>query len=235
MNGMFRQVAWRTARLWRWVFFFGGLWIMALGTVFAIKSNLGVAPWDVLHIGLAHVSRLSIGTWVTVFGILILGVTCWLQRSLPQWGTFLNMLLLGPFIDFIFFLEFIPDVHGLIWRLSFLTFGVMLVSLGAGMYIAPRVGAGPRDGLTLEISNRTGWSIRAIRTIMEVIVGGCGWFLGGPVHIGTLFFCFLTGPLMQWSISFWERLLERILKRGVILENLDKRAVRAHHHDGSGC
>jgi uncharacterized protein len=177
MNGMFRQVAWRTARLWRWVFFFGGLWIMALGTVFTIKSNLGVAPWDVLHIGLAHVSRLF----------------------------------------------------------SFLTFGVMLVSLGAGMYIAPRVGAGPRDGLTLEISNRTGWSIRAIRTIMEVIVGGSGWFLGGPVHIGTLFFCFLTGPLMQWSISFWERLLERILKRGVILENIDKRAVRAHHHDGSGC
>ncbi|PRZ17254.1 hypothetical protein CLV36_101356 [Laceyella sediminis] len=225
----------RMAWVWQWMFFFSGLWTISFGTVFAIKSDLGVAPWDVLHIGLARVSSLSIGTWVTVLGIVIVAVTCWLKRSHPQWGTFLNMLLLGPFIDLIMFLDLIPDVSGWVLHLAYLTVGVALVAFGVGLYIAPRTGAGPRDGLTLELAKRTGWSIRAVRTIMEVIVGGTGWLLGGPVHIGTLFFCFLTGPLMQWSISYCERLLERITKRGAILENLNQRKVRTYHHDGFGC
>lgn len=41
-------------RVWRWLFFVFGLWVMSLGVVLTIRAELGVAPWDVLHIGLAQ-------------------------------------------------------------------------------------------------------------------------------------------------------------------------------------
>ena len=48
-------------RVWRWLFFVFGLWVMSLGVVLTIRAELGVAPWDVLHIGLAQRTPLSIG------------------------------------------------------------------------------------------------------------------------------------------------------------------------------
>jgi uncharacterized membrane protein YczE len=181
------------------------------------------------------VTKLTIGLWVITVGIGIVAVTCWLNRSLPQWGTVGNMIFVGLFIDMILYLHVIPEVHLLIMRFLYLLLGMFLTALGAGLYIAPKAGAGPRDGLMLALANRTGWSIRLIRTIMEIIVGGIGWFLGGPVQIGTLFFCFLTGPFMQWSIHICERWMQLILKRGGEVENLYKGAIRAHDHDGLGC
>lgn len=160
----------RMAWVWQWMFFFSGLWTISLGTVFAIKSDLGVAPWDVLHIGLARVSSLSIGTWVTVLGIVIVAVTCWLKRSYPQWGTFLNMLLLGPFIDLIMFINLIPDVRGWVLRLVYLTVGVALVAFGVGLYCAAH-----RGGTSRRVDSgvgKTDWLVDSRRSYYN---GGNRW------------------------------------------------------------
>lgn len=218
----------------RVTFFFMGLWLMAVGAVCTIQAGLGVAPWEVLHIGLAKVTGLTIGFWVIVLGILIVGLTCLMNREIPRWGTVLNMICVGLFIDIIMFADLIPRVYDWWSRIGFLMIGIALLSFGAGLYIAPKAGAGPRDGLMLEVSNRTGWSIRRVRTIMELAVVCLGWTLGGPVHIGTLFFCFLTGPIMQFSIQVCEKCLQSLLKRGVLFENIHKRALRSHDYDGPG-
>lgn len=226
-------VGWRNMPL-RLFVFFTGLWFLALGAVFTIKARLGVPTWEVLHIGLANVIGFTIGTWVVLVGVAILSVVCWFRRSLPKWGTVLNMIFVGVFIDLILFFHLVPDVQSLWLRWVFFFTGMIVLALGGGLYIAPKAGEGPRDGLTLELSKRTGWSIQRIRTIMEISVGGIGWMLGGPIHIGTLFFCLLTGPLMQFSIIQCERFYQRLSKRGGHIENIDKRTVWTHHHDGSG-
>jgi uncharacterized membrane protein YczE len=218
----------------RVTFFLTGLWLIALGVVCTILARLGVAPWDVFHIGLARVTSLSIGFWVSAVGVVIVLLTCWLTRSLPKWGTVGNMLIIGVFIDWILWLDWIPHVQTWWARLALFFAGMILNGLGVGLYIAPRMGAGPRDGLTLELSRRTGWSIRRVRTIMELSVGIIGWLLGGPVQIGTLFFCVLTGPMMQIFIPQCERLMQTLLKRGVTFEDIDQGALRTHHNDGSG-
>lgn len=216
----------------RWSFFFLGLWFLALGTVFTIKARLGVPTWEVFHIGLAKTVGLSIGTWSIIVGMVIVFSVCCLRKSLPKWGTFLNMVFIGLFIDLILYLQLVPDIDLWWLRWGFFFIGVFLIALGVGLYIAPRVGEGPRDGLTLELSKRMNWSIRRVRTIMELIVGGIGWILGGPIHIGTLFFCFLTGPLMQFSIYQCERFYQLLSKRGGHSENINQGAVWTHHHDG---
>lgn len=210
-----------------------GLWFLALGTVFTIKARLGVPTWEVFHIGLAKTVGLSIGTWSILVGLAIVTYVCFLRRSLPKWGTFLNMVFIGVFIDLILFLRLVPDTNHWLLRWIFFFIGVFFIALGVGLYIAPNVGEGPRDGLTIELSKRLNWSIRRVRTIMELIIGGIGWFLGGPMHIGTLFFCFLTGPLMQFSITQCKRLYQLLCKRGGQHENFNQGAVWTHHHDGS--
>ncbi|SFJ01100.1 YczE/YyaS/YitT family protein [Thermoflavimicrobium dichotomicum] len=222
-------------RFCRYSFFFLGLWLMALGIVCTIQAELGVSPWDVLHIGLSYKTSLSIGFWVIAVGFCIVGITSLMTRRLPQMGTLLNMICVGFFVDFILYLNVIPHMHSWWGKSLLLLIGIFISTLGAGLYIVPEIGAGPRDGLTLELSRRLGWSIRLVRTIMEVMVAIVGWFLGGPVSVGTLFFCFFLGPLMQLAIGWCKGWLQFCLKRGVYFENIYKRALRSDHHDGFGC
>jgi uncharacterized membrane protein YczE len=44
---------------------------------------------------------------------------------------------------------------------------------------------------------RTGWSIRSVRSGLEVAVVAAGWLLGGTVGIGTLLYAVAIGPLVQ--------------------------------------
>ncbi|MGG1575944.1 hypothetical protein [Fictibacillus sp. NRS-1165] len=75
----------------KWFVFFMGLLIMSFGISLMIRTNLGNAPWDVLHIGLYYQFGLSISTWSIIIGFLIIGATSWLTRKRPQAGAFLNM------------------------------------------------------------------------------------------------------------------------------------------------
>ncbi|MDF2874506.1 MAG: hypothetical protein K0R22_1189, partial [Sporomusa sp.] len=45
----------------RIIFLFWGLFLFALGIVLTVKSNLGTAPWDVLHLGLTNYLPVTMG------------------------------------------------------------------------------------------------------------------------------------------------------------------------------
>ena len=47
------------------------------------------------------------------------------------------------------------------------------------------------------LAARTGWSIRLVRTGIEVMVLAVGWLLGGTVGIGTVAYALTIGPLTQ--------------------------------------
>lgn len=47
------------------------------------------------------------------------------------------------------------------------------------------------------LNARTGWSIRVIRTAIELIVLLTGWLLGGTVGVGTILYAVAIGPLVQ--------------------------------------
>jgi uncharacterized membrane protein YczE len=53
----------------------------------------------------------------------------------------------------------------------------------------------------LAFHRTTGLSIRLGRAIIEVTVVAIGWFLGGPLGVGTLIFAVLIGPAVQWAFK----------------------------------
>jgi uncharacterized protein len=190
--------------------FIAGLFTLSIGVVCMMRANLGVNSWDVLHIGLANMSSISIGVWVQIVGIILIALVVILERQLPKLGTVLNIVLIGFFIDRILALNLIPSFTAFPARLALLCFGIALMGFGAGMYVASNVGTGPRDGLTLVLADRLGWSIGRIRTMIEVCALFLGWLIHGPISLGTILSVFMIGPVMQLALRFWKRQVEKM-------------------------
>lgn len=204
---MVEQRGHRKAWIWRILFYFGGLWFLALGIACTIQAHLGVGPWDVLHIGLTKLTSLSVGVCNILVGGIILGIIYLLNPKRLKWGTFINLLLVGVFLDIILHFHWIPHADQLWEKWFLLLVGIVVLNFGTGLYIAAEFGSGPHDGLTLELSERSGMSLRMIRTMLEVTALSIGWLLGGPVSIGTLFISLSMGPLLQFFLKISQQTL----------------------------
>jgi uncharacterized protein len=197
----------------RWTFFFVGLIVLALGITLTIKGkDLGIGPWDVFHYGLFTQFGLTIGTWSIIVGIFLLTMTAIFTKVLPKIGAFLNMLLLGIFIDL--FNYIIPDPETILVQTVLFIIGTVIVGYGIGLYVSADLGAGPRDSLMLLIVEKTGWKIQWVRNGIEMMVFLFGWLLGGPVGIGTIFIAIFLGSMVGISLPQCQKLLQSILIKG---------------------
>jgi uncharacterized protein len=208
----------------KWVIYFIGLLIMSLGIVLTIKADLGVSSWDVLHIGLYRQLGLTIGTWTILTGAIVLCVATLLTKKLPQLGAFINMLSIGVFIDLYLMMPFLKTPESFIGQLIMLMIGIIVLGYGMGLYISAKCGAGPRDSLMISLVEKTGKSITFIRGAIEMIVLGIGWFLGGPVYIGTIITTVTIGYVAGMMIPFCHNSTDRLLiklssNKGAIREN----------------
>ena len=195
--------------VWRWVFFIVGVTTMALGISMTIRGQqFGIGPWDVFHVGLNNHLGLSIGTWAILTGVIIVVITMIVTKKFPLLGTWLNILFIGSFIDVFNWL--LPDVTSYIGQLIIFIIGVFIMAIGVGVYVSPNVGAGPRDSLMLLLMAKTGWSIKKVRTGIEIIVALAGWALGGPVGIGTIVIALLLGQIVHYSLPMSQKLLYKI-------------------------
>jgi uncharacterized protein len=210
----------------RFIIYFFGLLVLALGIVLILKANLGATPWDVLHVGLYYQFGLTIGSWSIIVGIVILGVSAILTKKIPQIGAFINMLSVGVFIDMYLFLPFIQTPNGIIGKAFMFLIGLVIMCYGMGFYISANLGAGPRDSLMLALTNRTGWKVRNIRGTMEVIILIIGWLLGGPVSFGTFILSILIGPFFGFAMPQCNTITNNILGKMKVQDTLNKNMNR---------
>lgn len=165
-----------------------------------LVANVGVGPWDVLHQGLANISGISIGIIMVLVGVLILGASVAVLKVKPGFGTLLNMVMVGVWVDVWINSGIIPHGQQLLDGTIIYVIGLLVTSAGTGLYLSAGLGAGPRDGFTLGLSRVTGIQVRTARTLLELSALGAGWLMGGQIGLGTVLFAFTSGPLMQLSI-----------------------------------
>ncbi|HWL26367.1 MAG TPA: YitT family protein [Ureibacillus sp.] len=195
---------------WRWAFFVMGLIVMTLGFTMVIKSaNVGTSAWDVLHIALFENFGLSIGSWNIITGLLIVGFTAIMVKSFPKIGTWLNMILCGVLIDFYYWI--LPNASSMTFQIIYFLLGLLVLGFGCGMYIAPNLGAGPRDTLMMWIVERFGGSIKVARMSIELAVALIGWFLGGPLGVGTVIIAVFSGYVVQFSLPYCRKMLMKAI------------------------
>ncbi|MFH9063597.1 YitT family protein [Streptomyces coeruleorubidus] len=173
---------------------YAGLALYGASSALLVRSGLGLEPWNVLHQGLAERTGLSIGVVLTIVGAAVL--LAWIpMRQRPGLGTISNVLVVGMAMDAT--LALVPDAHGWTLRVGMMVAGIVVNGAATGLYIAARFGPGPRDGLMTGLHQRTGVSIRLVRTVIEFTVVATGFALGGTVGIGTLLYAVAIGPLAQ--------------------------------------
>lgn len=173
---------------------FLGLALYGLSIGLMVRSNLGLTPWDVFHQGLSERSDLGLGTIIVIIGAAVL--LLWIPlRQRPGIGTICNVFLIGIGADISLWM--IPPVQSLPLAMSMLVAGIFLNGVAGGAYIGAGLGTGPRDGLMTGLVERTGKSVRLIRTGIEVVVVAIGWTLGGTLGLGTVLYALAIGPIVH--------------------------------------
>ena len=171
-----------------------GLALYGVSMALMIRSALGNMPWDVLHQGLSQRLGWSLGTVTVVVGGLVL--LCWIPlRQRPGLGTVSNVVVIGVAVDTA--LALVPHVDAMAGRIALATGGILLNAVATALYIGARFGPGPRDGLMTGLVGRTGWSLRLVRTGIEVAVVLTGWALGGTLGVVTVVYAVVIGPLVH--------------------------------------
>lgn len=180
-------------RLGRLVF---GLLLYAIGIIFAINANIGYSPWDSFHIGLSQVTGLSLGLVSILVGFVI-GLYVILSKETFGLGMILNMVLIGLFMDVILKFHLIPVMTDFWLGLFMLFLGLVVIAFATYFYISAGFGAGPRDGLMVLLTRRYQLSAGLSRALIEASVLVMGYFLGGALGFGTVFYVLLIGPVVQ--------------------------------------
>lgn len=183
-----------------------GVFGYGLAVTLMIESRLGLGPWDAFHLGLHKLTGISVGTASILVGLALL-VGSWFIGVRPGPGTLVNMILIGVFIDVLRLV--IPAATNWVWGLVYYLPAILLCGFATGFYIGADLGKGPRDGLMIGISQRLGWSVRLVRTLIEVVVLLLGFSMGGTIGVGTLLFALSIGPATQWGLHVCGVLDER--------------------------
>lgn len=176
-----------------------GLAAYGISMGFMVRAQLGLDPWDVLHQGLADRLGWSFGAVTALTGLLVL--LAWLPlRQRPGIGTVANVVVIAVAVDLT--LALTPQLSALPGRIALMVSAIVLNGIATAVYVGARLGPGPRDGLMTGLHARTGWSIRVVRTTIELCVLAVGWVLGGTVGVGTVLYAAVIGPLTQFFLRF---------------------------------
>lgn len=193
-----RTVLWPTlaqlrARLPRLVL---GLGVIGIGIALMVRSELGIAPYEVLNQGISVQTPLTIGQASILVGVVVL-LAWWPLHQRPGIGTVVNVLTVGVMLDGWLLLIEPPDAPVL--RLAFSLVGVTLIGVGIGLYIGAGLGPGPRDGVMTGLAER-GLPVWLVRLVLELSALLVGWLLGGTVGVGTLLFAVAVPFLADISL-----------------------------------
>ncbi len=175
---------------------FFGFFLFAIAILLALYSALGMSPWDVLHMGIVKHSIFSLGqiSELVGFGIILLSI---FLGVIPGIGTFCNMIFIGVFVDLINKTGLIKTPDNIFLKILMVISATLIMGLGSYFYLKVELGAGPRDGLMEGLVRKLNKPVWLIRGSIELMVLIIGFFLGGPVGIGTLLLAFTIGPSVQ--------------------------------------
>lgn len=184
-----------TKRTVRLVF---GLFLCAIGIYCSIQGNVGLAPWDAFSMGLSYLFGTSYGNMSVISGLVIIAIDFLLKEKIG-FGTFLNTILIGKFVDLISSFNLFPKLENFFGGVALLLLGQVIMCLGCYFYISAAIGCGPRDSLMVALGKKFDKiPIGFVRICLEGTVLFLGWLLGAKVGVGTLITVFAGGIIMEF-------------------------------------
>src|SRR5699024_7702695 len=141
---------------------------------------------------------LSIGSWNIIIGFVLICVSLILDRTRVKIGTFLNAIIVGSFVDFYLWLDFLLKATHTWTDILVIIDGIIIMGVGEGNYNSLNFGSGASDGFMISIADKTGYSIDGVRIGVELCILVIGLIIGGPIFVFTLIFTFVQSPICQY-------------------------------------
>lgn len=173
-----------------------GLFILSIGIYLVNLAYIGLAPWSVLHDGLAIVLDTTFGNVTIVLGLIILVISVVTLKTKIGLGTILNIMIVGNLIN-LYELFYNEKVDVLWMQIIVFSFGFFLTTFGRSLYIASNLGSGPRDSLFVGIARVTKYQVKHIKPVLELLVIIIGVLLGGNLGVGTVVLMGFSGLAVQ--------------------------------------
>ncbi|MFC0026127.1 YitT family protein [Neobacillus cucumis] len=151
--------------------------------------------------GGAYLTHISYGNIVVISGFVIIAIDFALKEKIG-FGTILNAILIGKFVDLIQFANIVPLMSNIWLGILMLLLGQVAICVGSYFYMSASLGCGPRDALMVALGKRMPKvPIGAIRGLIEGTVLIIGWLLGAKVGIGTVISVFGIGLILQFTFK----------------------------------
>ncbi|MFR1850317.1 MULTISPECIES: hypothetical protein [Clostridia] len=198
---------------------FAGFILYGLGIVVMLNAKIGVSPWDVLHQGLSFKSGITMGQASIMVGLVIVILDAALGEGVG-WGTVLNMIFIGVFLDIIKSMNIVPVADNLFMGIVMMIIGIIISAIATVLYLGAGLGSGPRDGLMLALNKKFSKPVGAIRMCIELTVLVCGWILGGSVGLGTIISAFGLGYAIQIGFKIC-KINSKEIKHRIIRDDID--------------
>ena len=190
----------------RFVWMLIGVCLISLGIAFLRLSGFGTDPFSCLNFGLSRHLPISFGTCQGIVGIIIFIPVLIIRPQSFGVGAVFNMIGSGYIVDLYLWLfgkinitvETLESI--LLIRVLFLMMGILVVCLGAALYMQSDLGVSPYDMIGQIVEDKTNGKIkfRWARMFLDIMCVLIGFVAGATVGIGTLFMACFTGTLISW-------------------------------------
>ena len=172
-------------------------WLMVgLGVPLLVRSDLGVAPFDVLNTGLNEVTELSFGLCFILMSAVFFGSGYLLGAKLG-WACLGGTLTIGIMVNLV--LRVVPERDSLAVRVPLLLAGILIIAVAICLVVTTELGPGPTEVVMLGLVNR-GMGVVHARWISDGTPLAVGAALGGSVGVGTVVFALGMGPMVKFGL-----------------------------------
>ncbi|MEA5011229.1 MAG: YitT family protein [Angelakisella sp.] len=179
---------------------FSGSILAGFGLSLAINAGYGSATLAVLWQGVSVITNLSIGTASMVVSVIMFIFVWYYDKKQLHIGTIVYQLVYGYSIDF--FNQYRMYFNNPYLNLIVMLIGVLLLSVGTGVYASANMGKGAYDAVCFAISNRCNIPLFKIRILGDFVCAAGGYLLGGTIGLCTVATIVIAGKTIQktWKI-----------------------------------
>jgi uncharacterized membrane protein YczE len=203
---------------------FAGYVLIAIAIALNVRCALGLGPLFVVFQGLQRHGLATIGTATIVTNVVLL-IAAMALHERPGIGTLGQVFLVGPMTDLALLAT--PHVHSLGARVAYLLAAFVILCVGAALYLAADLGAGPYDAVMRGLyRNSKRMPLAVVRLSMEGTALLLGWLLGGDIGVGTLLIGLGIGPGIAIGLRRMRAMPERRLTTETLAADVPETSLR---------
>ncbi|WP_309031218.1 YczE/YyaS/YitT family protein [Streptomyces alfalfae] len=182
-----------------------GCLVFSCGAYLFIHSELGTDPLDVFCLGLMRHVPVTVGISQTLVAVFCLVVAAMWTGRRPLPAPLFTFFFCGSIIDLLRRSD--PARLLPLPATGTLALAVLLCAYGSALIIMSGIGIRAVDVLAITMAMKWRWPFWVSKGLIEVTLMLSGYFMGGPLGVGTI--CFLVGVdlLIQPFIAASSRIL----------------------------